>query len=53
MKKSVKTTAITWALLAASCEHVNAIESKNTVELKAHTEASAKVEAKVDSKVET
>jgi len=55
MKKSVKTTAITWALLAASCEYVNALESKSTVELKAHSEAKAetKVESKVESKVKS
>ena len=53
MKKSMKTTAITWALLAASCEYVNALESKSTVQLKAHTEAKAKVETKAESKVES
>jgi len=53
MKKSVKTTAITWALLAASCEYANALESKSTVDLKAHTEVQAKVLTKAESKVES
>lgn len=35
VKKTAMTSAITFALLAASCEYVDALESKTTVDLKA------------------
>ena len=49
--KSVKTSAITFALLAASCEYVDAIESKSTVDLKAMAQVKTKTESKVETKV--
>lgn len=41
--KSVKTSAITFALLAASCEYTQALESKTSVDLKAMTKVETKV----------
>ena len=37
VKKTAMTSAITWALLAASCEYTYALESKSTVDLKANS----------------
>ena len=49
--KTAMTSALTWALLAASCEYTYALESKTAVDLKA--EAATKVEVNAESKVES
>jgi hypothetical protein len=51
MKKSMKTSAVTFALLAAPCVYVNATESKSAVNLMAMTKVEAKAESKVETKV--